>query len=315
MVTWNGQTFDPDQMINGVPAMNTPGTPAYQWNMAGGWSLTPQAPTPTQYAQQVSPIPGALATGQLSAEAQAGLAAGTPALNVPGTPEYEAEMRRNYVAGLQQQSIQTITSKMPKIDPYKPFAFDEAWAKEASTAEYTPYYQESLTNYVTDQETRLKREQQATTRGLGYITGQEQRIGGAEDIYKKQQALDYENAIKSAQEGFAGRGLTFSGIREKGEGDITQKYQLGLESYGLGKAGQMASLGYQREGLQTGLAQTGEDVQRAIERQKLETQRAQTSAIYGGVATRKGEAMDEYKMGMLNYYAPLMGTLGNYTYG
>ena len=298
LITFRGQTFDTDQMINGAPAVNVPGTLAYEWNMAG----RPNSAAPVNNSS-------ALQSYGLSSEAQQALNSGVPAMNVPGTPEYEANQRQAYANSLTTNSIKAITDALgPVKDSYPAFSFDEELAKQASTVEYAPYYQESLNNFIKDSQTKLSQEQVSTERGLGYISGQETTLNKQDELYRKTVLLDYENAIKQAQEGYAGGGLSFSGIANKGLSDQTQKYQTGLESYGLGQQQQKAGIENQRQGMTSDLANLQSNTQTAIDRQTLDTQRSQQAAIEGGVLQRRGEALDQYKVGQLNYYSPVLSS-------
>ena len=298
LITFRGQTFDPDQMINGAPAVNVPGTLAYEWNMAG----RPNSAAPVNNSS-------ALQSYGLSSEAQQALNSGVPAMNVPGTKEYDANQRQAYATGITSNSQQLINTVVGASGgskaPYPEFSFDEAYAKQVATAEYSPYYQESLTNFITDKQTQLKQQKESTDRGLGYITGQETTLNKQDELYRKTALLDYENAIKQAQEGYAGRGLSFSGIANKGLSDQTQKYQTGLESYGLGQQQQKAGLEYQRQGLTSGLSNLQENNQTAIQRQTLDTERLQKIGIDQGVQNIYDEKYRPYQVGMINYYKDL----------
>ena len=99
--------------------------------------------------------------------------------------------------------LQLIPGDLKDYEKENPFFFDEALAKEAATAEYTPYYAELLSDYVADVEKVKSRSAEDLKITL------EQLSGGKEYYLGKERRL-LDRALESTDKGFAGRGLFFS---------------------------------------------------------------------------------------------------------
>ena len=157
----------------------------------------------------------------------------------------------------QQDQINKQTSFVQQQFKDNPFAFDEALAKQSSTAEYSPYYTEMLDDYLSG--IGIKREslggekqsmQALTTSGTG-TAGKATR--------------EYERAVSQAEQGFAGSGMFFSGVKQRtlGQAGVERNYDL------------------------QGQAQT-------IGQKERDVNREQKTAIEGGVLQRQNEQWKQY---------------------
>ena len=195
------------------------------------------------------------------------------------------------VGDIASQYIASVTAPLKKIQPYNqvdPFAFDEALAREASNKEYAPYYQEQLTNYVQKMDTTTKRSAEDLKNTLSFLSG-------SKDYYVGTERKLLDEAMKNSNEGFAGRGLFFSGARER---DI-QKLK---EESGSKMSEYMRGYDYNTGQAQTANTRTGEDVALNTSLYQTDINRQQKAAIEGGVLQRKSEAVQDYEMKRNNYY-------------
>jgi len=199
------------------------------------------------------------------------------------------------VDSILNSAISAFTALFPKkLEDYEkvnPFFFDEQLAKEASTAEYAPYYNEILSDYIADVERTKSRSAEdlevildQLSAGKEYYTGRERRV--------------LDKALRMVNEGYAGKGLFFSGARERDARELQQEYDLayGPEGYETGR--------YQ---YQTGRAQTAyergiEDIGIERERKERDVGREKEYAIETGVLQRKRETREEYELGRQKYY-------------
>ena len=196
------------------------------------------------------------------------------------------------VNSILQSAIDAVTAMIPKpktpYDEVNPFFFDEALAKEASTAEFAPYYDEMLSDYVST----VERTKSRSTDDLDRVLKQ---LEAGKEYYMGSERKALEKAEKSTNEGFAGRGLFFSGLRPKEIKELQEQSQMKTGNY-------MQNYGYQTEGAQTSYKRGNEDIDTALSQYTRDTERQKETAIAGGVLTRKGEVRDEYEMGRQKYY-------------
>jgi hypothetical protein len=190
-----------------------------------------------------------------------------------------------------QKAIDAMTSKIKKIKPYdevNPFSFDETLAREAATAEYAPYYDETLSDYVANVEKKLSRSVADRDTTLEQLNAGKEYYTGAE-----RRALD--KSIRSTNEGYAGRGLFFSGVRPR---DVQE-----LQTESNAKVGNYMS-GYNYNVGQTNLAQkrTAEDLATAQSQYTRDINREKQYGIETGIANRKSEATNEYNLKRQQYY-------------
>ena len=196
--------------------------------------------------------------------------------------------------GYMQSSIQTYVdaiSKLKEYDKANPFAFDEALAKEAATKEYSPYYNELLTDYTADVEKTKSR----SSFDLGETLKQ---LQAGLEYYSGAKRREIDQAKKSSNEGYAGRGLYMAGARGTEEKRLENQYTTtyGPEGYQTGQY--LAS----QEKAKLGSSRDIADATTLASRYARDTNRDMKTAIEGGVLTRKGEYISKYETGRKNYY-------------
>src|SRR3990167_3796402 len=164
--------------------------------------------------------------------------------------------------------ITAVTDSLPALPKTSenPFQFDEELAREAATAEYTPFYQEQLDDFVQDISTR--RQQGA---------GEERRL--LED-------LTVERDI-----GLAERGLTFSGEKKRPLGEEV----VGATSSPLSF---MRDLQRKARDLKVSTRQLLDDLSQTAFRGERDVQRQKKAAIESGVLQRRGEGLESYLTGL-----------------
>ena len=213
--------------------------------------------------------------------------------------------------------IDSIIGTLPEVDDDSdPFSFDEKLAKESSTAEYEPYYSNLLKNFVEDQQTaesRGLREKEATENIIGTKKAEAQTeatkgmsyLKDINTITRQQSDLQYQQAIQAANQGYAGKGLYFSGMRQRDLGTMGQQQQLGLQQLGLTEAENTRKI---QAGLQSTLGNLGEatrqnttgyedllkDLGTAKTRYTKDIEDQKKAAIEQGVLQRRQEALQNY---------------------
>lgn len=205
-------------------------------------------------------------------------------------PDYTVPEYGSYPTA--DQYINAIAETIPglpeKYTEKHPFSFDEEWAKEYATAEFAPYYDEMLGDYLADVETTRKRVGEDETRLLGELEAQK-------DYYQETQSTRHERLLRDIKEGYSDRGLYFSGERRRTEGEAQTDYQRELENY-------MRGYGYKTGGVETRAERQREDLARDAAIRERDIGREKQAAITGQVSTLRGEALDEYLYGMGKYY-------------
>lgn len=191
-----------------------------------------------------------------------------------------------------QESIDAVLEVVPEPpEPYEqvnPFFFDEALAREASIAEYSPYYEEMLSDYIADIERTKSRSQEDLEQTLDQLSaGKEYYLG------RERKLLD--KALRNTNEGWAGAGLFFSGAKERElrelkeeYGDITSEY-LRKYRYNVSEAKETAE-------------RLGEDIATQRAKQERDISREKEYAVESGVLQRREEALEEYEAGRKKYY-------------
>lgn len=221
--------------------------------------------------------------------------------------EWEARNRSNdpqqiaqdFAANLikaQEETIKRETSFLDQYTASNPFVFDEELARKSATAEYAPYYSELLDDYNKNIDM-----QRQTTRGEANLLTTLQKL----DTGARTRA--YDRAINKAEEGFAGQGLFFSGIKQKATGEM------GVENQAE-QQGQDARYGEQQAGLNRTLQ--GYDI--AESQKARDVGRDQQYAVEGGILQRQREAQSQYYTPLeQSYYRQFPtgsgGTLKGYT--
>ena len=194
------------------------------------------------------------------------------------------------VAGDYISSIAGLIGKVP--EPYEtknPFFFDEKLAKEASTAEYAPYYQEMLSDYVANIERTKSRSTEDLKRTLEFL-------GGGKEYFLGRERRLLDKAIKSTSEGYAGKNLFFSGAREKDIKELQQESEAGVGEY-------MRGYGYKTGEAELAQKRTAEDEELKQRLYTRETEREKKYAVEQGILQRKGETRDEYELSRKKYYS------------
>ena len=175
-----------------------------------------------------------------------------------------------------------------KYEEVNPFFFDEQLARDASTAQYAPYYDRLLSDYVAEVERNKSRSQEDLQRTLDYLSASKEHFLGAE-----RRALD--KAERQANEGYAGAGMFFSGVRQRDIRELKEGSEARLgeyeTGYQYGTSGAKLTAQRTEEDLATGQAYAERDIG---EEKKY--------AIESGVMQRKGETKDEYEIGKKTYY-------------
>lgn len=193
-----------------------------------------------------------------------------------------------------QSAINSFLPLVNKVAPYQPFSFDEALARESSTAEYAPYYKELLTDYTSNVERTKSRSAEDLKTTL-------EQLSAGKEYYTGVQRRALDTAIRNTNEGYAGRGLFFSGVRGRDvkelqtENAATMGNYLGNYAYNVGQA-------------ETGNKRTIENQDTALAQYNRDTGREQKYAIESGVLNRKNEALQEYNIKKTNYYENAYGT-------
>lgn len=189
----------------------------------------------------------------------------------------------------QEQQRKEETSYIQKAFLDNPFVFDEEAARKASTAEYAPYYQNLLEDYLKGVE--LKRENLQDERQLLDTLKKM-------DLASRSRASDY--AVEKAEQGYAGQGMFFSGLKERAVGRLGIESQAGTQE-ALAKYGaQERGYGREEQGLNLEQNQTTEE----YTNQKNE-------AIEGGILQRRGEQQKAYYEPRVQQYMRLYPTGGS----
>jgi hypothetical protein len=169
-----------------------------------------------------------------------------------------------------------------------PFYFDEQAARDVSTAEFSPYYDELLSDYLGEIKLTSEKNRGDVNRILADLDKQK-------EVFMRDNAQNFEKMIRGIKEGYSGKGLYFSGnnVRDQKETEAqnTNVLEGYLNTYGS-KTGQARA---EDEYSQTQLSTQAQQRARDLTRDK-------TASIYGGVNTQKNEAIDEYLYGMQTYY-------------
>ena len=199
----------------------------------------------------------------------------------PEFPEFPTtEQIVTDIMDAQQETIDRETKWLEQYQTENPFAFDEQLAKQSATAEYEPYYAELLEDYLSGME--LKKET---------VQDEKKLLGELNRIQTGEATRAYERAVSQAEEGFAGQGMFYSGIKKKAMGEREVEYgaqekerteRYGVEERGLER--QTTALGLEEE----------------VKRKELE--RGQQEAVETGVLQRRGEAMTQYYTPFLQAY-------------
>jgi hypothetical protein len=196
-----------------------------------------------------------------------------------------------------QQAVNSFLPLVQKVAPYEsanPFSFDEALARQASTAEYAPYYKELLTDYTSNVERTKSRSAEDLKTTL-------EQLNAGKEYYTGVQRRALDTAVRNTNEGYAGRGLFFSGVRGRDVKELQTENQAQVGNY-------LSNYGYNTAQAKTSEQRTGENLDTALSQYTRDQNRAEKAAIEGGVLQRKGEALNEYGIKEKNYYDAAFGT-------
>ena len=197
----------------------------------------------------------------------------------------------NSTDSILNNAIQAIISPlkvMQKYDEANPFFFDEELARRASEAQYAPYYDETLSDYVARIERDKSRSQEDLNRTLDYLSASKEHFLGAE-----RRALD--KAERQTNEGYAGAGLFFSGVRQRDLRELKEGSEARIGEY---------ETGYQYGTSGAGLTakRFGETVATEETQTRRDLGREKKFAVEIGVVQRKGEVRDEHEISRKKYY-------------
>jgi hypothetical protein len=169
-----------------------------------------------------------------------------------------------------------------------PFYFDEQAARDVSTAEFAPYYDELLQDYLGEVKLTSEKNRGDTTRILADLDKQK-------ELFFQNNGQEFEKTIRGIKEGYSAKGTYFSGFNNRDQTEAgaanTNKLEGYLNTYGTKKAEATSDDAYQQTVMNTAAANKARDIGRE-----------KTASIYGGINTQKDEAIDEYLYGMKTYY-------------
>jgi len=194
-------------------------------------------------------------------------------------------------------AINPIVSMLQASKDYEkenPFFFDEILARQASTAEYTPYYDELLSDYVADTEKTKSRSKEDLDTVL-------EQLSASKDYYVGRERRLLDKSLKNTSEGYAGNNLFFSGAREKDIKELKGEYMAGIgteEQPGYYLQNYARNVGEAK----TKYGRTTEDVALGKKRYTRDVGREKEYSIEGGILQREEETRDEYEAGRSKYY-------------
>lgn len=194
----------------------------------------------------------------------------------------------NPAAGYVQSIVNTISTPPAEYLKANPFYFDEATAKAASTAEYSPYYDKILKDYMTNINGEIDKSQGDLGRFLSELDRQTQ-------VYTTQNKAQLASDLEKTRQGYVGNGLGFSGFMNKDLTDTTTNSKNALDAY---TGAQSAKAGQQQ-------ADTAYNVNQYNTQGQQETFNVgndKTAAIAGGVQQRRNETLNQYLYGADLYY-------------
>lgn len=169
-----------------------------------------------------------------------------------------------------------------------PFWFDEQSATELATAEFSPYYDELLQDYLGEVKLVSEKNKGDAIRTLADLDKQK-------EIFLKDNTQDFDQLIRGIKEGYSSKNLYFSGNNNRdqveAQNDNTTKLEGYMNTYGTKYGQTQSDVTYKNTQLDTLANQRARD----LGREKY-------TSILGGVNQQKDEALDEYIYGMKTYY-------------
>lgn len=196
--------------------------------------------------------------------------------------------------------IKSIANMMPEAPPkyseVNPFYFDEQAAEEISTAEFEPYYDEILSDYLSDVSTTKERIGEDKTKMVAELQSQE-------DYFVERNEKNLDRLMRGIKEGYSGKGLYFSGFKERDIAETQEESKAGLQDY-------LRKSDYDVAKTELGAQRQLEDIAKGTTRFQRDTGREKTAAITGNILKQKGEKLSQYNLGMKEYYQnPNWGSL------
>ena len=159
--------------------------------------------------------------------------------------------------------------------------FDKASTRQSVTEEFTPYYNEVLKDFTEGVEIKRRRTERDTERGITFL---EQESGDKEEIIN----TTYDQAIRRANTGFSGRGLIFSGERNRALRELGRSQELEL-------GGLQRQTAYTKTGLEFGKSDVLEDLTRGQTQFERDLEREKKFSIEQSVLNRRNEALQEFQ--------------------
>ena len=163
------------------------------------------------------------------------IAGGQVSANEP--PQLSPEETANNAIAQAFQDIQA--QYLGNVNPNTPFSFDEALAKNAAIQQYAPIYAQTLAQFLQGVRVRGQRSQQDAAQLL-------QELGQGTDYFagRSKQLLDL--AQEQSRQGFAERGLLYSGEQGRSQGLLASQRQGELQNFLQGQ--QRKQEGTQQQG-------------------------------------------------------------------
>ena len=180
----------------------------------------------------------------------------------------------------EQEALQYALFIPSEPEPYPEFEFGEEGVRAEKEEEYGKYYDEILNDFLTTQGIEKSRLGEDVTTAKEELTTEKEKYLGEED-------RQYNIALRGANEGYAEAGIIFSGIRQRGLGEMGEQRSYGIEKYNRTFQQAMANI-------QQGETRTLENIAREKELKEREIGRAETTAVEGAVATEKGRGLEEW---------------------
>jgi len=199
-------------------------------------------------------------------------------------PDIQIPSVEEYIQGI----VDTMPEAPQKYSEVNPFAFDEENAKALASAEFGPYYDELLADYLGDVETTMQRTGDDKQRAVVELESQE-------DYFKETNQKSLDQLLQGIKEGYSNKGLYFSGDRRQKESWAEESSQGQLDDY-------LRRTGYQKSGITTDAQRTLEDLSKQSGRYQRDLGREKQGAITENVLQQRGEAVDQYLTGMQTYY-------------
>lgn len=202
-----------------------------------------------------------------------------------GSSSYNIPTLEEYIKAI----TDTLPEPPPRYDEVNPFYFDEQWANEYATAEFSPYFDEKLSEYMTDVETTKKRLGDDTSRFLTEMEAQK-------DTFMQRSGRELDKMIRGIKEGYESSGLYFSGMKNRDIKEAQDENQFDTENF-------MRQYQLQTDEAKLDQQRKLEDLNLGSGRYQRDIGREKDAAIAGQVQQLKGEAMDEYLLGAQTYYS------------